>query len=509
MPEVILTSDMGSLFAQPDGPNGAVYWLGCHDLTGGTKPKGERSVTFCPDPSGRGKSKVAMKSQGQGGTGSFSIMFPLGKTADWMEILEKRGCEFPIYIVFSSCGERDVFMNADRGRVIQDARISSENFENWVSRLADGSPPVEATKEFACTYMEWADWYALAETRWTSVATTDLLGIAAVGRDRCLGACGSPQEVCEHLVYTDAAQVAVASVMYWSTDFGHTWTASAADPFAVDENAGRIASFYIDKTTTRVMTHVSETVAATPARIAYTDDSGATWTSVNVGSTNTEWINDIEAWNETAIWVCTDTGGGAAGNIYFSEDGGVTWALSLTGAGDSLNDLNFRTRYQGLCVGDTNEIQWTVDGGDHWTTITGPAAQAAADALCCGVVDEYRWFVGYDDGELWYTQDGGTTWTERVLPLPTGATAVANLTRIEVVDAHGIWMCGEATVGGNPFAALFRSVDGGYHWESWLAEATGASGMADMIACDYNRAFGVGATVGGTGLILEAASVVG
>ena len=505
----ILSNDTGSLFIQPDGPNGAVYWLGCHDVGDITKPLGDESLTFCPDRSGRNRARLAMRAQGQGGLGSFDITFPLSKTADWLEIIERKRCLVPFYIQMGECAERDVFLGFDRGRVIQDCKLTSNTDSNWSMRNSGGEAPVEATRSFTLSFFTREDYFTCVATRWAHASATALLGITEAGRDNCLGACGAPQDPCEILYTTNTSTGAAKTIVQRSADFGHTWAAVTALNFLVAEDAGPIVSFAMSATVTRVLAACSVTVAGQPAKVCYSDDLGVTWTDVlTVGSTNTEWINDMFAWSNEAIWVCTDTGAGAAGNVYFSADGGLTWTIVLTGATDSLNAITFASRYQGLTVGDTNEIQWTEDGGAHWTAITGPAAQAAVNCTCCGVLDAYRWFVGYDDGEVWFTQDGGTAWTQRVLPNPTGATAIPSVLSMKVVDDYCIWLGITATVGGNPFAAMMRTVNGGTHWESWLAPATG-TGIVDLVACSYNQAFGVGGLVAATGLVLEVAEKAG
>jgi len=500
-----LTGDLGSIFVQPDGPNGDVYWLGCHDLGDVAEPSGDVSRTFCPDPSGRGKWKISTRAQGAAQEGTVDISFPVGKTADWLEIIGRRRCPTAVYVNSTECGERDVFNDFDRGFVLQNALVTNKTRSSMAMRGSDGAAPTEATRTFSFSFERAEDYFSLVATRYAHASVVALSAITSAGRDRCLGACGAPSEPCDLLwAVEDAA--AGAAVVWYSTDAGATWTASGADPFAVTEGISSITSFAINATTMRVLVPHSTTLALTPAEIAYTDSAtGAAWTSVTVGATDTEFINDVFAWSQEAVYACTDTGGGAAGNVYKSVDGGATWTIVLAGATDALNAITFGRKNLGLAVGDTNEIQFTEDGGDHWTSIAGPAAQAAVNCLDAAVLDAYRWFVTYDDGTLWYTQDGGTTWTQRAIPLPTGATAIPTLTSIQALDEYCIWIGGTATVGGNPFAFLARSVNGGKNWASWLSPTTSVIGTADLTACTYNQAYAAGGLAAATGLILAVA----
>lgn len=501
-----LTGDMGSIFVQPDGPNGQVYWLGCHEMGDVAEPTGDVARTYCPDPKGRGKWIVATRTQGAAGEGTFDITFPMGKTADWLEILARRACRIPIYVNSSECGERNVFEDYDRGMVAQNALITNKTRTGIATRGGDGGAPTESTRTFSFSFEKAEDYFTLVSTRWAHAAVTILTDITIAGRDRCLGACGSPQEPCDILYCVDTSGVAAASIIYESLDGGETWAATGAAPFAVAETIKCIVAYPINKTTMRILVARGTTDAGAAAEVAYSDNGGDAWTLVNMPGANAEFINGLFAWSQEAIWACTDTGAGAAGNVYKSVDGGLTWTLSLSAATDALNEVTFVSDKLGLALGDTNEIQWTRDGGDHWTVITGPAGQAAVNCLCGAVLDAYRWFVGYSDGEVWYTQDGGTTWVQRVLPLPTGATAIAAVNDMQALDEYCLWVAIQATVGGNAYAALERSINGGYSWKSWLAPAQCvAGGMTAVSACSYNQAFGVGGVVAGTGLVLEVA----
>ena len=208
------------------------------------------------------------------------------------------------------------------------------------------------------------------------------------------------------------------------------------------------------------------------------------------------WNGGLFAWDRWNLWCCTDTAAGAAGDIFKSTDGGVTWDLQLSAASDALNCIRFASVDVGLCVGDTNEIQYTDDSGLHWTTITGPVAQNAADCLTCAIINENSWYVGYDDGELWYTADGGTNWSQLALGLPAAGHTISAINDMGHVGEHIIWLAIHGNDGANEVGFVARSVTGGStgSWEYSQAPtdcATG-NGFEAIHVCGVNQAFAVG-----------------
>jgi photosystem II stability/assembly factor-like uncharacterized protein len=254
----------------------------------------------------------------------------------------------------------------------------------------------------------------------------------------------------------------------------------------------------------RLITGRGTTDAGNPAEIAYSDDWGDTWTDVNIGTTNAEFIsqpNALAALDQYHIWAGTEMG-----NLFFSDDGGATWAdLNCPAATDIYDIFPLDENYL-LVVGENNLILWSADHGEHFVTVTGPAARAADEAGCCWAFDTKRWFVGYITGHLHYTNDGGDTWDEYVLP--NGGGTINRVNDLSFVNSHFGFAVGKITVGGNVYGALWRTVNGGNDWELHLTAqlAAGAIGMASVHACDQNKAIMAGDMTGAVGTIYTVAA---
>lgn len=513
---VVLTADFGALFTQVDGPPNDLQYLGCHDLGDTTQPKGDITRTFCPDPNRRGQYNVASRTQGAPGEITGDITTPFGKTADWLETMNRSRCRFPLYVPMQDCGRPVEFLPNDRGLIYTGVAITSVTRSNNVTRNADGGAVGEMTKTFAWSAEDVLEWHDTVLTRRTTAEDQAAADIAFCNDQECQGICGPATSVCTDgiIVYASDSGVTIANVEF-TTDGGLTWAAGANQPSAVnteDLSATMCIPSGLVSGVTRYFAAVGITNAATPAQIFYTDDSGATaWIAGTAGAGNAgfiAWNGGLFAWNRWNLWCCTDTGAGAAGDIFKSTDGGVTWVLQLSAAGDTLNCIRFASVDVGLCVGDQNEMHFTDDSGAHWTAVTGPGAQAAIDALTCTILDENRWYVGYEDGTLWYTPDAGTTWVQLALGIPAAGHTISAINDMGNVGDHIIWLSIHGNDGANEVGFVARSVTGGFTgtWEYSQAPTDCASGngFAGMHVCGINKAFAVGC-VETTAYIVEVA----
>ena len=494
MSEDYFTGDMGSIWVQPDGPNTEPQYLGCHDMGDITEPGGDITKRYCPDRAGHGRWTVALTSQGVPGDVTASITTYIGSTADYLQTLANKAarCPFPVYVHESTCGRKDAFLAYEAGTLLQNCRITSRVKTNTALReAADAS---EMTFELSADN-PFTEYWPLRMSKLTTTEAQDLMDIALYGEDRCTGACGDREETGDEFMATSEA-TALGEVVI-SVDAGATNTIVAGPAaWLITENISCVTSYSTGRDTSRQIIGNGTSGAGT-AEVAYTDNAGTAWTVATVGATANEflpWNGCLFSFDAYHVWCCTDTGAGAAGNIYFSSDGGVTWALQGTGT-DALNCINFADYNTGVCVGDTNEILLTTDGGDSWSTIAGPAAQNAVDCLGVAVIDRYRWLVVYEDATLYSTFDGGDNWTLNAMPTPPTATAVDRYNSIHFIDEHNGVIAVKFTVTAALWGAIYRTFNGGYDWEVYVTDAAydvGALGMVSAVMANPNLAYGVG-----------------
>jgi len=494
MSEDYFSGDMGSIWVQPDGPGTEPQYLGCHDMGDITEPGGDITKRYCPDRAGHGRWKVALTSQGVPADVTASITLYAGSTADYLQLLANKAakCPFPVYVHQSTCGRKDVFLAYEAGTLLQNCRITSRTKTNFAQR--EGADAAEITFELSADNPQ-TEYWPLRMSKLTTTEAQDLMDIALCGEDRCSGPCGDAEEYGDEYMATSEA-TALGEVVI-SVDAGATNTIVAGPAaWLITENISSVVCYSTGRDTVRHIIANGTTGAGT-AEVAYSDNAGTAWTVATVGATVGEffpWNGCLFALDPYHIWGCTDTGAGAAGNIYFSSDSGVTWTLQATGT-DALNCVKFINETVGLCVGDTNEILLTTDGGASWSTITGPAAQNAVDALGCHIFDRNRFQVGYEDGELWRTLDGGATWTQLALPMPPLGTAIDRVNSVDYIDDHNGVLAVKYSVAAALWGAIYRTFNGGQSWEVYSTDAAydvGAIGMASAVMATPNLAYGVG-----------------
>ena len=483
-----IKSGESSIFVQKqDG--GQVYYLGeCFgfDSMGDVRPGKDPIICWR-----NGKLQIVGKKQTPPSLLTFTIDNLLEKAANWLDVLSEQECPFTVFALFG-CNELGVFNNnPQRGYVLGDVEI----VDGTVSpiRVRDADDEVVTGRDMVASSRVDA-WEITASQKATS-ETEDANSVTA-SPGNCLSDCGNQIEVCEELwVGCDAVGAGTANVLR-SQDGGVTWAATAADPFAADENIVSIRAFQLNGTTVRVLC-VRDGDAAAALEIAYTDDYGATWTNVTVGATNNEaGVADQSLFvlDASHIWLCTDDG-----RVFFSGDAGVTWtdqasALVASGA-NALNAIAFIDTNVGYAVGDGDTVIYTVDGGQNWVAGTATGGGQNLDALA--VFSQYRILTGDDTGDLYMTYDQTTNWTAITDWTGAGTGAIENLKNFDDEIVYMIHT--DASTDGR----VLRSLNGGYSFDRIGGYVADTAGLNAVHVCTPNHVFAVGDDDGSTAVIAE------
>jgi len=473
-------SNMGNLFVQPDGPNTAIYPLGCHDLGDISESMGEITERRCPNPASPGKWEVVLSSVGVPDRGTTSITTYLGKVKDW---LERQGNDaFTLYVHNAHEGRKDLFMNYERGEVMRGCRLTSKTRSNMVTR--EGAEAAE--QSFEMSFDGAQAYYPLTMTEEATSETKPLLSIC-VDSDTGVGVIGCA-----------AAAGAAAHVLYRSSE-DSAWAATAAAPFAADQDVAAVALIPISRTVWRILAARGTTVVGAPLTVAYSDNWGTAWTTVSVGGANANFAvgpKSLFALDYANIYIVGDDG-----DIFKSVDGGSSWEEIPTTNANALRSVYFHDTNTGIVTGGSNTILRTVNAGTSWATISGPAAQAAAYAMAALIFDEYRMMVGYDDGEVWYTDDAGSSWAQVSFSLPTGFVS-GSVVDMHCVDDHLVALAlSWKDSGGSFYGTYYRTFCGGTYWEYWNSEDYVADGATSIWVSEYDKLHGIGGVIAGAGTI--------
>lgn len=478
-----------ALYAQPGGPNTEVQFLGCHTIGSVTVPKGNNTLNHCPDPVNPGRYVVSSKTKAPPGLVTFSIETKVRSVFDY---LENQNCPIPIIAQAVSCAPKSAFNNWDRAYIFRNADSVQEGLSNLVS---GGSDDNEVMQTFDMEADEMIRLLPLILSRDSSIAETEALNhVFACDQDICAGPCGAANEKCSTLYAVGDAIVgsAAGTANVWIMSDG-TWTVAGADPFAESENISSGGCFALTRNTRRILVFRGTTDIAAPAEAAYSDDGGATWTNVDIGSDNGEFVpnaHSVSIIDQNNIWVGTDSG-----RIYFSNDGGGSWTVQEdagihTAAWNWVHMIDNRNGFAGG-VGDV--IATTVDGGEVWSQVN--ATGAGGDILTGAVIDNNTFWVGTDDGEIFYTSDGGTTWNQRVGWVGSGIGSVRSMMFANEMVGY------MAVNNASNRAAFLQTRNGGYTWENITTPTN--SGVNSLLACGNRLVYAVGEASGGKPVVYK------
>ncbi|MCK4350345.1 MAG: M20/M25/M40 family metallo-hydrolase, partial [Candidatus Krumholzibacteria bacterium] len=122
---------------------------------------------------------------------------------------------------------------------------------------------------------------------------------------------------------------------------------------------------------------------------------------------------------------------GTGGLLYEMEDSGADW-VSHDLTATTFHDIDFYDSRRGVVVGN-QIVFYTVNGGDTWT-------EAAVDVelRCVRMADSLRVLAGGIVGSIWISEDGGASWNELIGACPTDEDAVA----VTGYGADRFWIAG-------------------------------------------------------------------
>lgn len=487
-------SGEGALWAQRDGPNTVPVYLGCHQLGDVDQPEGDLELIYCPDESGPSRFKTVGSLQGAAGAITTSVTTDV---TDELDELERTKCPFTLFVHMSKSGRKDVFTNFDRTYVFTNVRITSRGLTNLTARTPDDNARSEQTFDLSAEELlrlitPSVNRQSISETQNINDITFCNEEVCRTDEDPASAVCQTGFAACNHVVGSPAAS---ANVLV--TTNGGTWTATSSDPFDVGENISGVECFALGRDTTRVLASRGTADAGAAAQVAYTDDNGANWTVVSLGSLTGKYVptgQSMFAVDRNSIFVGLDNG-----YIYKSTDAGLSYTAieSATIHSGAWNAIHFVDENVGWAGGASNIIAKTIDGGTSWSQVTGPTAETGNNVLTLWVLDRNRVWVGYDSGKLYYTLDGGTSFTERAFT-GSGVGEVRDISFLN--DSLGLMVTDNAS----PLGALHWSIDGGYTWTS-LTTPTNA-GLNRVYICDQWTVFIAGNAQGGTGFIAKAST---
>jgi len=481
-----LTTKSGALWVQPDGPNTEMIYLGCHGADEITETMGGIDLLRCFTRDGSGWNVT-----GQTVTPPDPVTVTLNaRLKSVRSFLQTLDCAFSLYLLQRDCGYADEFNNYVRGDVLTGARITSktkgpiasieEDAESMLSVDVEAWPPVTEIPNLVIDALT-SDALCITAA-YCAVPNPDL---------RCYGSCGDKLAKGEQLMIAGIDNGAVRAEIEFSSDSGATLTDTVANPFAAARGALSGTRFPMGRDGWRYL--VYKDFFAEQGLVSYCDDLlGTTWTPANIGvvgdQAGSTWGQALFSLHGRFILAA-----GANGLIHKSTDYGVTWTKVENGvihAGD-YNCVHFSDENYGFAGGAAGVNAITADGGETWLAGGIPVA---TEINCCWRHDKNRIWVGTTGGELWFTRNNATSWTERTGWVGSGTGAVHGMSWVN--DHYGFMV---HSVGGQ--GTVFRTINGGYDWEAITTPTN--NDLYHIAAVSPSLAYAVGPSSGGLNVVLK------
>lgn len=401
---------------------------------------------------------------------------------------------------YDDCNDvSDHLLGWDYIEVYPEARITSRSFGD-PSAFMD-SNPIEAT--LGLEFRERP--YPVGQMNFGADGITltgePLTDVVYSGHVAC-GNCGSAADDGSQWIYASTNSVTGAKPgIYYSVNGGSTWTAVSVTTAAIDDDFNAIA--VVGKYLVVLCRTAS---SATIGGYFYSEINqitgvpSSTFTKVVTGFVANQQPNDILVLGPNEVYIVAD-----AGIIYKSTD--ITAGVSvLNNGGTTANNL---MRIDGnnnimVAVGASNTVIYSENGGITWSTTT--SNPTVTSGVAVAVIDNNRWWVGGTAGRLWYTFNGGETWTEKTF---TGSSA-GSVTDVIAVTPEVIFFTHNTAA---PVARVFASFDGGYSFTNTaprvtgLPTFTGATRAAVPTNADVATAVN-NLAIAGTGVLITAGYMV-
>lgn len=460
---------------------------------------GARTPVRIPDPKSYGKFKTAGFIEGQRGLPTLSIQARYQFSLSDLLRIFRKDCPVDLQVHMGACGD---VTDPDRGwekiLVLENARAT--NWSTGELGAFDGDTVAQIDEEVPFTA---GDMYEVAQLTAVEVAQTqvtdEIVSIVICDAASC-GACGIASDGFSKIFAIagpTTGSPGLSSELVYSADSGATWSRTNITSLPLAMAATKVACVGPNIV---VISEADEALhyANAAAILAGT----ATWTRVATGFVATKGPLAIVSLGRTKTWIV-----GEGGYVYFSSDieAGVTVQSAGTATTQNLRAIAAFDDQRLVAVGVSNAVLLTLNGGETWGALTGPAVGVQLNAVATRLVQENEWFVGDNAGNLWYTRNLGTTWTLKAFP----GSASGIIRDIKFSTPTVGYIAHSSAV---PLGRILRTVSGGNSFYV-VPEAEGQA-MPTNLRIDElavspenpNLAFGGGLSAGSDGFIVKLAA---
>jgi len=445
------------------GPEHEPVYHSCVRAQALAKGFGDITDIECPDPNRPGAYvKVGSFQSGEErATITLEGRFAVDVRSELMRLASKR-CAVDVQLHFGTCQDLSNPNDFSKVLYLEEARLMSYNTEDLGSlqsadeAAVNESVEISAIKVYDITAAAWAE-------KAGDLVTNEVYDVVICDEVSC-GDCGDPSGGCERIYsITKAAGGSPGTPpdVVYSVDGGITWYAHDIDSMLTAEEPSAVACVL------GYLVVVSNATASLHYALLSEFDKYGTdpdFTEVATGFVAGGEPNDIVSLG-TMAFIVGDGGyvyrlDAPANGVTVLEAGTQTFSVLLAVAALS-------TKFA-VAVGEDGVILVT-ENGEDFSLITTPPVGVGVDLTAVALKSKTEWWVGTSNGYLYFTEDGGTHWTEKTFP-GSGAGAVRDI----AIATDSIMYFAHDTA--TPVARVFASFNGGF---DFVAMPLGAGIMPD------------------------------
>lgn len=474
------------------GPSRPVTYHGNWKAGSVSWDRGDLTIIREPDPNAYNKFIRVGRYRGEPGDPELPIMSRYTFQRSALLKVAREDCEHTLQVHMGVCENPQDFPRGwQKALILEGAAVNSYGTEDLGAMSPDENAPVNEEVPFVGSDLYEVTRLTFAEQN-GDVITREITSVYVCDAAQC-GACGVATDGCQVVLALEApvaASPGTASRIFYTTNGGGSWGVVNGPPLA----SGLTLDLFC-------VGDVAVVFGESMDSVYYTDLSDLTlgvvnWTNVTTGFVATKGALAAYSLGASENWIAAE-----GGYIYFSDD--ITLGVTVSSAGGaSTNDLNAIHASDSLnvvAVGAANTVVRTTNGGISWSLVTGPAVGVVLNSVW--MFSALEWLVGTAGGRLFYTVNGGATWTEKGFA-GNGVGAVRDIKF--ATPSVGYMAHNTATAG-----RILRTINGGYSWYV-MPEGTGsipANQRVNVLALcqDPNIVYGGGLGVGTDGFLVKAA----
>ena len=394
--------------------------------------------------------------------------------------LARKGCAIDMQLHMGECQDPTNFNTFSKALVLEGAYLTSYSTEDMGALASGDDSPVNESADISAKTV-----YEVVPVGYgvkaATIVTTELTDAVICDRVGC-GECEEESDGCYKVFAISVAAGGSPSTspdVVFSVDKGITWYAHDIESIGTANDADGIdcVGQYL------VIVSNAEGNLNYALKSEFDGVTDPEFTGITTGIVVGGEPNAIFSIGGIAFVV------GDGGYVYKTDD--PTVGVSVLDAGSAtsakLTAVHALSEEFAVAVGENGAVIYT-ENGTTWSAISVSPVGYGTDINCVWVKSESEWWIGAADGNLYYTLDGGSTWTTKAFS-GSGAGEVRDI----VFSTDSVaWLAHDTAA---PAGRILRSYDGGYSWQ--LTPESGATFPANdqvnaLAVCEQDANFVVG-----------------